>query len=93
MQFMIIETFENDDMIPIYRHIRDKGRQLPEGLTYVNSWIEPTFARCFQIMETDDPRTLQEWVLGFRGLGARFEIVPVIPSAETRDVVAAFLDP
>ena len=93
MLFMVIETFESDDMVPIYRHIRDKGRQLPEGLTFVNSWIEPTFARCFQIMECDDARLLQEWVLGFRGLGARFEIVPVVPSAETREVVAPFLDP
>ena len=93
MLFMVIETFESDDMVPIYQHIRDKGRQLPEGLTFVNSWIEPTFARCFQIMECDDARLLQEWVLGFRGLGARFEIVPVVPSAETREVVAPFLDP
>ena len=39
----------------------------------------------------DDARLLQEWVLSFHGLGAHFEIVPVIPSAETRDVVAPFL--
>ena len=57
----------------------------------VNSWIEPGFRRCFQIMECDDARLLQEWVLGFHGLGAHFEIVPVVPSAETREVVAPFL--
>ena len=91
MQFMVIETFDNDDMLPIYAHIRDHGRALPDGLTYVNSWIEPGFRRCFQIMECDDARLLQEWVLAFRGLGAHFEIVPVVPSAETRDVVAKFL--
>ncbi|MFK7941529.1 MAG: DUF3303 domain-containing protein [Paracoccaceae bacterium] len=91
MQFMVIETFENDDMLPIYAHIRDHGRGLPDGLIYVNSWIETGFRRCFQIMECDDARLLQEWVLGFRGLGARFEIVPVVPSAETRAVVAPFL--
>ena len=92
MQFMVIETFDGGDMVPIYEHIRAHGRVLPEGLVYVNSWIEPGFRRCFQIMECDDARLLQEWVLSFRGLGAHFEIVPVIPSAETRDVVATYLD-
>ena len=92
MLFMVIETFEKDDMVPVYRHIRDHGRQLPDGLKFVNSWIEPSFARCFQVMECDDVRLLQQWVLGLRGLGVRFEIVPVVPSAETRDVVAPFLD-
>ncbi|MEM7744682.1 MAG: DUF3303 family protein [Pseudomonadota bacterium] len=91
MLFMIIETFDGDDMLPVYAHLRDHGRQLPEGLVFHNSWIEPGFRRCFQIMETDDARKLQEWVLGFHGLGAHFEIVPVIPSADTREVVAPFL--
>lgn len=91
MLFMVIETFENDDMLPIYQRIEERGRQLPEGLAFVNSWIEPTFARCFQLMETDDATKLQEWVLAWRGTGARFEIVPVVPSAETRKVVAPFL--
>ena len=43
-------------------------------------------------METDDLRLLQEWVLGWRGLGVTFEIVPVVSSKETREVVAPHLD-
>jgi hypothetical protein len=92
MLFMIIERFKDNDMIPVYRRVRESGRSLPAGLKYVDSWIEPNFARCFQLMETDDARLLQEWVLGWRGLGVSFEIVPVVPSAETRAVVAPFLD-
>jgi hypothetical protein len=92
MLFMVIETFDRDDMLPVYKHIRDHGRQLPEGLEFVDSWIEPGFRRCFQIMRTSDARKLQQWVLGLRGLGVRFEIVPVVPSAETREVVAPLLD-
>lgn len=65
---------------------------MPEGLKYVSSWIEANFDRCFQLMECDDLRLLQEWVLGWRGSGVTFEIVPVVPSAETREVVAPFLD-
>jgi hypothetical protein len=92
MLFMIIERFKDNDMVPVYRRVHESGRSLPAGLKYVDSWIEPNFARCFQLMETDDARLLQEWVLGWRGLGVSFEIVPVVPSAETRAVVAPFLE-
>src|SRR5437868_11454434 len=44
-------------------------------------------------MECDDAPLLQEWVLANnRDLGMTFEIVPVIPSKETREVVAPYLD-
>lgn len=92
MLFMVIETFKDNDMLPVYQRVRDSGRSLPNGLRYVDSWIEPSFARCFQLMETDDLRLLQEWVLGWRGTGVTFEIVPVVASKETREVVAPFLD-
>ncbi len=92
MLFMIVEHFKDNDMVPIYRRLRDEGRMLPDGLTYVNSWIEANFSRCFQLMECDDPKLLQQWVLGWRGTGATFEIVPVVPSPETRTVVEPHLD-
>jgi len=38
-------------MLPIYKRLRDGGRMLPDGLRYVDSWVEPNFARCFQLME------------------------------------------
>ena len=92
MLFMVIERFEGNDMLPVYRRVRDDGRGLPDGLTYVSSWIEPGFARCFQLMECDDLRLLQTWVLHWRGTGVTFEIVPVLDSSATREVVAPFLD-
>jgi hypothetical protein len=92
MMFMVVETFKDNDMIPVYKRVQESGRQLPDGLRYLDSWVEPSFARCFQLMETDDLRTLQTWVLGWRGTGVSFEIVPVVPSAQTRAVVAPFLE-
>lgn len=92
MLFMIIERFADNDMIPVYRRVRDAGRALPAGLKYLDSWIEPNFGRCFQLMECDDLRLLQLWVLQWRGTGVTFEIVPVVPSAQTREVVAPHLD-
>lgn len=92
MLFMIIETFKDNDMLPVYKRVRDEGRILPEGLKYLDSWVEPNFARCFQLMECDDLTLLQEWILKWRGAGISFEIVPVVSSADTRAVVAPFVD-
>ena len=93
MLFMVIERFRDRDAKAVYRRFREQGRMTPEGLTYVGSWIEANFDRCFQLMECDDLRLLQQWVLANnRDLGMTFEIVPVVPSKETREVIAPFLD-
>lgn len=92
MLFMIIERFLDSDMLPIYKKVRDVGRSIPEGLKYIDSWVEPNFSRCFQLMECEDLRLLQNWILSWRGSGTSFEIVPVVTSAQTREVVAPYLD-
>ncbi|CEJ14234.1 hypothetical protein BN1110_04562 [bacterium YEK0313] len=92
MLFMVIERFADQDAVPAYRRVRDAGRSLPEGLTYVDSWVEPNFGRCFQLMRCDDLRLLQQWVLNWRGTGVSFEIVPVVGSKEAAVVIAPFLD-
>jgi Protein of unknown function (DUF3303) len=92
MLFMIIERFKDSDMLPIYKRMRDDGRLIPAGLKYVDSWVEPNFGRCFQLMECDDLRLLQQWVLTWHGSGTSFEIIPVLTSEEAQDVVAPFLD-
>ena len=92
MLFMVIERFKDNDMLPIYKRLREKGRSLPDGLKYVDSWIEPNFSRCFQLMECDDLRRFQEWALQWRGYGVDLEIIPVLTSAQTREVVAPHLD-
>ena len=43
-------------------------------------------------MECDDLLLLQEWIIGWRGSGVSFEIVPVVPSKATRELVAPHLD-
>jgi hypothetical protein len=91
MLFMVIERFLNNDMVPVYERMRDGGRMLPEGLRYIDSWVEPNFSRCFQLMECDDPRLLQQWVLQWRNVGVTFEFIPVVQSALTREVVAPHL--
>ena len=91
MLFMIIEHFEGDDMVPAYQHLRDKGRQTPAGLRYIDSWVESNCSRCFQLMECDDLNVQQQWILTWRGTGTRFEVVPVLRSAEPQATVAPLL--
>jgi hypothetical protein len=91
MLFMVIERFRNRDPRPVYQRLRDRGRQMPEGLRFVDSWVEPGFERCFQLMETGDARLLQKWVAGWTDL-MEFEILPVVHSKDTREDVDALLD-
>lgn len=92
MLFMVIERFKDNDMIPIYRKLRDGSRMLPDGLKYIDSWIEPNFSRCFQLMECEDVRLFQQWVLEWRGFGVSIEVVPVVGSKDTQAVVSPYLD-
>jgi len=56
MLFMVIERFKDRDAKAIYTRFKEKGRMMPDGLTYVGSWIETNFDRCFQVVECDDER-------------------------------------
>jgi Domain of unknown function (DUF3303) len=84
MLFMVIEHFKGRDPAPVYARFRAKGRMAPDGLKYRGSWIEPNFARCFQVMECDDIALLMQWIGQWRDL-VDFEVIPVAPS----DVTAA----
>ena len=86
MLFMIVERFKNRDARAVYRRLRESGRQMPEGLRYVDSWIEPNFDRCFQVMECEDARFLEEWAAHWRDL-VDFEFVPIRRSAEAAKII------
>jgi hypothetical protein len=85
MLFMVIERFKGRNPAPIYARLRDQGRALPDGLRYVDSWVEANFDRCFQVMECDDLALLQRWVLQWRDL-VEFEVVPVCHSQAVRQL-------
>jgi len=83
MLWMVIERFRGRDPGPVYARLPERGRALPEGLRYVDSWVEANFDRCFQLMECDDALLLQRWILEWRDL-IEFEVVPVTPSKTIR---------
>ena len=79
-------------MLPAYRRLRDAGRGLPDGVSFLGSWVEAGFRRCFQLMDCDDLRLLQQWVLHWRGTGTTFEVVPVIEGRDAAALVAPLMD-
>ena len=78
---MIVEHFKNHDPKPVYQRFRERGRLAPEGVHYVSSWVDEKLDRCFQLMETEDPGLIDEWISNWSDL-VEFEVVPVISSSE-----------
>jgi acetyl esterase/lipase len=85
--YMVIERFNENGAVAVYRRARDRGRLLPAGLDYVSSWVDVDFRRCFQLMETDDPELLESWMEQWQDL-VEFEVIPVRPSAEAAALIA-----
>ena len=90
MLFMVIERFKNGDALPVYSRYREKGRMMPDGLKYVDSWVESELGRCFQLMECDNPQLLQQWTTHWQDL-VDFEIASVVTSKEAAEAIASRL--
>jgi hypothetical protein len=79
--YMIIEWFKGGDAAPVYRRFREHGRLASDGLSYVGSWVESNLQCCYQLMETENPALLDEWIARWSDI-VDFEVHPVITSAE-----------
>jgi hypothetical protein len=90
MLFMVIEEFRDQDAKSVYRRFHEKGRLMPDGLAFVNSWVSADLGRCFQLMECDDITLLQKWIAEWSDLMA-FEIVPVVSGKDTAAALAGQL--
>lgn len=82
MQFMVIEHFRNQNAKAVYARFKERGRMMPDGLTFVASWVSADLGRCFQVMETADVTLLQRWAAEWSDL-VEFEIVPVCEGTAT----------
>lgn len=90
MLYMIIERFRNGDAAAVYRRFRERGRQAPEGLTYVSSWVNMGLTVCYQVMECDNGALLDQWAARWDDL-IDFEVIPVLTSADAVERVAPLL--
>lgn len=88
--YMVVERFKNADAVAVYRRFREHGRIAPDGVTYVSSWVDEKFERCFQIMETHDRRLLDEWMARWEDL-VEFDVYPVMTSKEAAEKIASRL--
>ena len=81
MLFMVIEHFRDGNSKAVYQRFKERGRMMPQGLNYVDSWVQVGFKRCFQLVQTDDPGLIGQWTAHWQDL-VDFEIVPVMTSKE-----------
>ena len=75
-QYMIIERFEPEKLPAIYDRLHTKGRGLPDGLYFVNSWLTQDNCCVCQVMETEQPELFEVWFEYWNDL-VSFEIVPL----------------
>ena len=85
---MIIEKYHPGKAKDLYKRFDEKGRMMPEGLNYINSWINEPVTTCYQVIETDSVEKIHEWINHWYDL-SDFEIVPVISSAEAKEKIFA----
>jgi Protein of unknown function (DUF3303) len=89
MLYMVVEHLKNRDAKVIYRRFREQERMMPEGLGYIESWVETNLDRCFQLMECEDAKLLEQWAV--HGNLVDFEFVPVRRSKDAAESVSAEL--
>ena len=86
MMYMIIEKFRPNKTKEIYTRLKEEGRLMPNGLEYIDSWIDEKIETCFQLMETDSKDKLYQWIDNWKDL-MEFEIVGVMNSADAKKKV------
>jgi len=74
--FMIIEKYKPGCFEAVYERYNLKGRMLPKGLHYLDSWISKDNHTCFQLMESNNPELLSKWFSNWEDL-IDFEIYPI----------------
>ena len=75
-KFMVIEKYKPGSFEAIYERHNLKGRMLPKGLHYLNSWINKDNNICFQLMESNNPELFSKWFSNWEDL-IDFEIYPI----------------
>jgi len=83
MLYMVIERFRQGKVKEMYKRFDERGRMAPEGVNYINSWIDTDVKTCYQVMESSSEEKLNEWISNWNDL-VDFEIIPVITSAEAK---------
>jgi len=73
---MVVETHYEGCIGKAYERFHAKGRMMPGGLFYIDSWLEKDGDRCFQLMETEDYSLFDQWIANWNDL-TKFEIIEI----------------
>lgn len=79
MLYMVIERYK--DKQAVYERFHKMGRMMPEGVSYVNSWVTEDGNTCYQINEAQSKELLYEWASKWSDI-TDFEFIPVITSQQ-----------
>ena len=91
MHFHVIESYRPDTADEIYRRLAVRGRMMPDGVSFVSSWVDMNFERCFMVMEADSEDLLWEWARNWEDL-VEFEIVRVQSSEHAQTTKTSHRD-
>jgi len=73
---MVVEKYKKGCFQKVYERYNSRGRLLPDGLTYLNSWVNQEKDICFQLMESNDTELFYVWFKRWEDL-VEFELYPI----------------
>ena len=81
MLFMVVEHFRAETRQAMAERFATRGRLLPDGVEYIDSWMAADGGKCYQLMRAADADALEVWIDRWSDL-VDFEFEPVIASAQ-----------
>jgi hypothetical protein len=75
-KYMVVENYKEGCFEKIYERYNSEGRLFPEGLQFLNAWVNKDKNICFQLMESNEPELFYEWFKKWEDL-VDFELYPI----------------
>lgn len=82
--YLVIENYKSGKTKLIYERFKKKGRMLPDGVEYENSWVEENLQKCYQIMKSENIEKLNEWISNWKDL-VDFEVKRVLTTDQVNN--------
>jgi hypothetical protein len=86
MKYMVAFPLTKDTFKARAARFLDNGGRPPEGVTMLGRWHALGGDEVFVLAETDDPRRLYRWVIGWADL-IDFKVVPVIEDDDVAPIL------
>ncbi len=74
--YMIVEKFKSGERETIYQRLQKKGRMLPAGVEYVNSFLSEDAQTCYQLIKSVSREKINTWIDRWKDV-IDFEVVPI----------------